>query len=287
MAMTDAIRSYEQIVFSGGGIRCFWHGGWMRAVERVAQFRPERVTGVSGGALSAAAWIGDRERDLVAIMADAFRGEDSNLTAADLGHDKPGRTPYQRVYRKVVEALVSASARAAIAEGPSFQILLGRPVGGALTQAMAILAGTAYELEKRLHSRPRSALPDLIGMESDLIDARQASRDGRLTDLICAAAAISPVFRIPDWDGRPACDGAMVDQIPLPEPDRGQTLLLLSRTYDTLPEDTDRLHHVTPSEKPVDGKIDFTEPAKVERAWRLGEKDGRLWLRTVASNIPD
>jgi predicted acylesterase/phospholipase RssA len=127
-------------------------------------------------------------------------------------------------------------------------------------------------------SRPRSALPEALGMESELVDARQAARDGRLTDLICAAATIPPVFRIPDWDGRPACDGAMVDQIPLPDPDRGQTLLLMSRTYDNLPEDTDRLHHVTPSEKPVDGKIDFTDPDKVEKAWALGEKDGRTWL---------
>ena len=63
---------YEQLVFSGGGIRCFWHGGFLSEVGCYEDLRPDRISCVSGGALSAASWIGGREDDLLAVMHEAF-----------------------------------------------------------------------------------------------------------------------------------------------------------------------------------------------------------------------
>lgn len=68
----------EQLVFSGGGIRCFWHGGFLSGLGDKAKLAPQRVSGASGGALSAVAWIGGREQDLKMLMTEAFRLNDAN-----------------------------------------------------------------------------------------------------------------------------------------------------------------------------------------------------------------
>ena len=66
---------YDQLVFSGGGIRCFWHGGWIEAVTAERTLTPARIIGVSGGALSGAAWLAGRERVLLEVMSKAFNGQ--------------------------------------------------------------------------------------------------------------------------------------------------------------------------------------------------------------------
>ncbi|RVT82215.1 patatin-like phospholipase family protein [Rhodobacteraceae bacterium CCMM004] len=272
--MDRPVLPFAQIVFSGGGIRCFWHGGWMTTVSERWSFDPARVTGVSGGALSASAWLAGAEERLLDVMSRAFRGEDANVSWHDI-NDEDGLTPHQRVYREVVEEVLAPPAQKRIADGPAFQILVGRPADGALTQLHALLSGAAYSAEKVLIARPDSEWAETLGLTGELIDARAAAREGRLVELVCAAATIPPVFRIPDWDGRPVIDGGMVDQAPSPEPDEGRTLVLLTRDYREIPDDG--RSYVIPSRHVLDGKIDFTDPDKLKAAWELGAADGRAW----------
>ncbi len=267
---------YEQLVFSGGGIRCFWHGGWIETVTAARALQPARIIGVSGGALSGAAWLAGREQVLFDVMSEAFSDEPQNITWHDLEGDE-GLTPHQRVYRSVVEKVLDEAAQAGISEGPAFQIFLGRPPEGALSDLAALLGGSAYELEKRLFARGTSDWSVKFGLSGERIDARAAAAEGRLADLVTAAATIPPVFSILDWDGAPVIDGGMVDQTPFPEPDRGRTLVLLTRSYSDLPYAPDR-DFVEPSEPVLDQKIDFTDPAKLKEAWRLGQQDGAAWL---------
>ncbi|MFQ6547128.1 patatin-like phospholipase family protein [Aestuariibius sp. 2305UL40-4] len=274
--MSEAALPYDQVVFSGGGIRCFWHGGWVTTVTEHHPLRPDRIIGVSGGALSAAAWIAGTERRLLDVMCDAFADEDANVSWHDLNKED-GLTPHQRVYCEVVETVIDAEAQERISGGPAFQVFLARPPDNLLTDLLSWLGGSAYELEKSFASRSQSQWSPRFGLKGEHVDARAAARDGRLAELVTIAATIPPVFRIQDWDGAPAIDGGMVDQSPMPEPDEGPTLVLLTRTYDDLPIAEAR-DFVEPSEPVVDHKIDFTEPAKLHQAWRLGENDAAAWL---------
>lgn len=265
--------NFDQMVFSGGGTRCFWHGGWMKVVTGRRQLDPARVIGVSGGALSAAAWLGDVEARLRDTMIDTFSAVDRNVTWHDIDGDD-GLTPHQRVYTEVIETVLDAQTQSRIADGPEFQVLLARPKGeGAIAQMHALLAGSAYEIEKRLVDRPDPRWSAAVGLREYRADARAAARQGTLQKLILAAATIPPIFRMPEWDGEPVADGGMVNQAPMPDPDKGTTLVLLTRNYRKMPEDGNT--YVTPSEPVLDGKIDFTDPRKLREAWDLGEKDGR------------
>ena len=283
--MTDTTAPYEQIVFSGGGLRCFWHGGWMEAVrEGGIRLAPARVTGVSGGALSAAAWIAGREDFLFERFARALRREDRNVTLGDLD-EADGRTPHQRVYEAIVADVIDADAQARIAAGPAFQISVSTPGAGAGATPKALVAGAIYQAEQMIAPTPRPRMSALAGVAQRLVDARGAARDGTLPDLIRMAATVPPAFRPDDWAGEPIYDGGMVDKAPRPEPDEGRTLVLLTKRFHALPDDEGgRIAHVQPSAPVLPGaKLDFTDPDLLREAWDQGRRDGAAWIDTTAT----
>ena len=266
----------RQLVFSGGGLRCFWQGGFMETLGRHAAIAPERVAGVSGGALSAATHVAGRERKLLDAMCDAFEAQDSNL----FDREKGGISPHQRIYCEVVSRVLDEEAARLVAEGPQTQILIAHPPASGLPKLSGVAATVAYEAELHLVNSPHFSWAARLGLDCSLVDARAAAREGRLVDLVCAAAVIPPVFEPPDWDGRPVVDGGMADQAPMPEPDEGETLVLLTRRYRKLPQVPGRRYVMPSDETPAD-KIDFTDPDKLRRTWDQGTRDAKAFCQEV------
>lgn len=268
--------NFPQIVFSGGGLRCFWQGGFMDVVRDALDLTPERITGVSGGALSAAGFIAHRGHAILEAMCDAFESVDHNISLDDMD-EEDGRTPHQRVFREVLEKTITAEAENTIAAGPSFQILIARPPGENVPGLTGTAMTLAYEAELHLVNSPHFTWAERFGLTPELVDARRAASEGRLRKLIQAAVTIPPVFRTIEWDGAPVVDGGMADMAPMPEPDEGATLILLTRQYRRLPEVAGRLY-VTPSAETPADKIDFTDPETLRKTWELGQRDGKTFL---------
>ena len=275
---------FDQMVFSGGGLRCFWHGGWLEAVSREMRFDPARVTGSSGGALSAAAFIARREEFLFDRFVRAVASCRSNASADDLLDGEDGRSPHQRIYQAIVDDVIDEDAQSMIADGPAFQICVSTPGDSVAPTLRALIGGTVYQVEQAVASTPRPRFADLTGMKRRLIDAREAARQRCLPDLIRMAATVPPVFRADVWDHDPVYDGGMVDKAPLPEPDEGRTLVLLTKRFDSLPEDatSGRIVYVQPSSDVLSGsKLDFSNPDLLQEAWEQGRRDGLAWLETT------
>lgn len=264
------------MVFSGGGTRCFWQGGFLHVVRDAIPLHPARIAGVSGGAMSAAGFIVHRGEMMLDEMMRAFAEQDRNFDLNELTNDRDGKTPHQRIYREVVTKVLG-DVQDEVAEGPSYQVLIGHPPDEDNAEASGSAATAAYEAELHLISSPHFDWAEKCGLDSTLVDARQAAAEGRLIDLICAAATIPPIFDVPRWEGRPVVDGGMADQAPMPDPDKGTTLVLLTRQYDRIPEVEGRLY-VWPSEETPADKIDFTDPDKIRLTWEAGERDGRAFL---------
>jgi len=270
--MTFDLAQFDQIVFSGGGTRCFWHGGFLSEIGSFEDFAPERVCGVSGGALSASSWISGNEDRCKQVMGEIFERNESNI---DLSSDNA--TPHQELYREAVQGTLPRDAIDRIAEGPQFQVQLGCPPQFIPPRLFAAICGLSYQVEQFVVGTPRLRVTRVLGLEALLVDARQAAREGRLIDLVCAAATIPPVFDIPCWDGRDVVDGGMVTKAPFPEPDEGRTLVMMTRQYRNLPESPDKLY-VTPSQEVEADKIDFTRREKIEETWAQGRADARNFL---------
>lgn len=275
--MTFVPSSFDQLIFSGGGTRCFWHGGFLKELGTVEDFDPQRVCGVSGGALSGAAWISgndDRCRD---VMGDIFARNERNISL-----EGGGTTPHQELYREAVCGTLAGDAVEKIASGPKFQILLGCPPRYIPSRLFAAVCAVGYKVEQLITGSPRLNFTKLLGLDGILVDARKAARDEKLIDLVCAAATIPPVFDIPQWEGRDVIDGGMVTKAPFPDPDKGKTLVLMTSTYRNIPQ-SDEKRFVTPSAEVEADKIDFTEREKIIETWEQGRADAKTFLSNYAS----
>jgi hypothetical protein len=275
-AAADRRLDVDQLVFSGGGTRCFWHGGFMKVVAPALVKRPELIRGVSGGALSASAFIAGREETLLERMTVAFRRVDHNVRLHKID-EAEGITPHQRLYREVVSDTLDRDAIEAIAEGPPFEVLVSHPPSDRLPMLSTFPVMAAYQVELLLFSSPHISWPQRLGLREEVIDARQAARDGDLVELLMHAASIPPIFGVTAWNGRPCIDGGMASKAPVPQEEGGSALVLLTRQMKNVPRVDGRVY-VMPSHATPADKIDFTDPEKVERTWSLGEKDGHRFL---------
>jgi len=275
---------FEQLVFSGGGIRCFWYGGFLEAVRFPLSLDPQRISGVSGGALSAACFIADRGRSLLQNMGDAFDRTDYNLNALS-DKDGNGLTPHQRIYREVVERTIDESAEQAIAAGPDFQILLAYPPSTRLPKWSTIPLTTAYIADLKIRSTPYLKFTRWAGLTSELVDAKKAAGDGKLVDLICNAAVIPPVFNLQGWNGKKVVDGGLACKAPMPEPDEGRTLIMLTRQFRNKPKHPSRVYAEVSHETPAD-KLDFTNRTELEQTWQMGCQDGKTFLEAEGYSQP-
>lgn len=280
-AEIEVTSDFEQLVFSGGGVRCFWYGGFLEAVSEQIGLKPKRVAGVSGGALSAACFIGDCGRSLLDNMTAAFQEVEKNVDVTANGSDE-ALMPHQQVYRRVVEQTVDAQVVSAVCEGPAFQIQLGHPPSQRFTKLSTWAAMAAYVLDLKLRSSPYLRWTNWLGVTRTLVDARQAARDGKLVDLICCAAVIPPVFESQRWNGRPVIDGGFACKAPMPEPDEGRTLILLTRRFRNLPAGDRRVFVQVSRDTPAH-KLDFTDSEKLRQTWELGRKDGQSFLASQSS----
>lgn len=269
---------FPQVVFSGGGLRCIWQGGFMHVARDALGIAPDRITGVSGGAFTAAGFIARINTKILEQMCAALSLEDWNITIKDLNGEY-GRTPHQRVYDKIVRTALDDDAQRAVANGPQFQILLGHPPSDRSPDLAGTAMQAAFEAELLLKSTPHFDWAESAGMTTSLVDANEAARNGRLADLILAAGTVPPIFRIPTWEGKPVIDGAMADQAPMPDPDEGPTLVLLTRQFRNLPDVPDR-YYVSPSDDMPADQIDFTDSEKLRQTWALGERDGEEFVKT-------
>ncbi len=268
---------FDQLVFSGGGTRCFWHGGFVEVVGPAIRLAPARIAAVSGGALSASAFVGDVETRLRRVMGEAL-GERARNLSVDWNEARAnGLTPHQEMYREIVDETLTDEAIARIADGPAFQVLLAHPPIDAAPRLSTMPLMAVYELDKAVRSSPHVVSADALGADRVLVDARQAARDGDLVDLVCLAAVIPPVFDVTGWKGRPVVDGGMANKAPMPDPDEGTTLILLTSKYRELPSHPGRLY-VEPGESVPADKIDFTDRDKIEATWEAGREDGRAFL---------
>ena len=93
---------FEQRVFSGGGTRCFWHGGFASVVAPAIRLEPACVSAVSGAALSACAFLANVEERLFEVMGGALAKRESNLSTSWDELQKNGLTPHQKMSQEIV-----------------------------------------------------------------------------------------------------------------------------------------------------------------------------------------
>lgn len=262
---------YDQLSFSGGGLRCFWQGGALEVLGKNRTLAPKRIAAASGGALAAACFISGRGGRLLEAFRTRLEKPDRNVRP-NTALDGRNITPHEAIYSEVVADVLDAEACETVAEGPQFEVLLASPPGWLPLAPAVALTMALYEADKFIRSTPHGGWAQAAGARELRIDGRQAAREGKLVELVCKAAIIPPIFDVKSHQGKLVMDAGVLDNAPVPTGDAGNTLVLLTRSYRNLPAIEGRTY-LFPSHATEADKIDFTDPQALEATYAQGKKD--------------
>jgi predicted acylesterase/phospholipase RssA len=280
---------FEQVVFAGGGHRCWWQAGFWESVAPQIDLRPSLIAGVSAGAATACLlYTGQTQTALEyyeRLLVKDSRGQGprnvywNRLLKSDqklLPHDGIYRTALSTFFSSVhFETLLHRAPliRVSYALVPMWAGPLSATVAGMLT----------YNLEKRVRKPLHPTWGRAIGFRPAVTAVQDCTDSADLVSLLMASACCPPLTRIERREGQVTLDGGMIDNVPVSDvqPNRS-TLVLLSRCY---PNHApvflrDGRVYVQPSQKPRASSWDYTQPENYRATYLQGRADGEAFLNT-------
>lgn len=280
------LSSIRQVVFAGGGNRCFWQAGFWSSVAARTGLAPERAVAVSAGSALACAIFAGRVEQALALTCQAMAANARNRYWGNLWKNEPV-FPHAAIYRGILLDALDEGALRQLHQGPELLVEITRfPTWMSAISAVLLGLG-AYQLEKHLFHPVHPSWGRRLGFRPEFVPVGDCIDTDSLADLILASSCTPPFTPLMRWQGQPALDGGLVDNVPVsPTAGRpGPTLVLLSRPYRNLPRIAGRLY-VQPSQPVPVSAWDYTDPQAVEATFRQGQRDGELFLADPGMAIP-
>ena len=277
---------FEQVVFAGGGNRCWWQAGWWDVVAPAIELKPRVIAGVSAGAATACMLYANDSRWTMDYYREALEHNRRNAywgnlfrRARDPNQPHAARVfPHAAIYRRALHDILGGERFAKLkAEAPEIRIsyaLLPRGLGPRAALAVGLIA---YTVEKYARKSLHPTFGRRIGFTPEVARVQDCADIDDLVSLITASSCTPPFTPIEHRGGRPTLDGGMVDNVPVDALEAGpSTLVLLTRRY---PGRADRFTHrgrvyVQPSKKVPISAWDYTDPAAMQLTYEQGRSDG-------------
>lgn len=271
---------FENIVFAGGGNRCFWQAGFWLTIEPHLSAAPTNIASVSAGAaISCALFSGCFDRVLENTL-DVMRSNRKNRYWKNLLSDEPTH-PHNRLYRHIIETSITPQGLELLHKGPHNHILVAR-IPNWLNPGSATLLGIlGYQLEKKLFAPVHPKFGRKLGFQSEFIKVQNCQSIPMLSDLILSSSCTPPFTPQMYLSERPVLDGGMIDNVPVHGVEHypGKTLVLCSRPYKRLPEIKNRTY-IAPSRPLTIESWDYTNPEGVLESFNQGKTDALTFLKT-------
>lgn len=282
-ATRERLPRYENVVFAGGGNRCFWQAGFWSVAEAALDLRPSRIVAVSAGsAIACTMFSGGFEHGFNSFK-HAVAGNASNFHLRNLLRKRP-LFPHGGIYRNAILAGINESALSRLHQGPEILILVSCPPRWASPGVALLLAMVATGFDIWLNDAVHSTIGRRLGFEPAFIPVRECRTPESLADLIIASSCTPPLTPQARRNGVALLDGALVDNVPtggLTEA-RGDTLVLLTRHFRELPSIPGRTY-VQPSHPIPVAAFDYTDDRAVQSAFDLGRRDAEAFCASIAA----
>jgi hypothetical protein len=275
-------RRFENIIFAGGGNRCWWQAGLVEQLSTHSCWQVKQFVGVSAGAGIATALAANRIAESLDACVQRFR---RNLRNMEWGQLLRGKRPFvlPGMYREWTKSFLTESSFEAIKKsGIALNIAITRPIKGLPLPLSALIALGLYSSKKFLFKKYHSAVPHALGFRSEHVDLARCGTLDEAHQLLAASAAAVPITPVVTWAGRPALDGGFYDSIPLPKAafKRSNTLVLLTRYRPKQPHifEIDGCTYIQPSTAINVVNFDCTNAENVNLAYAHGIADARAIL---------
>ena len=272
--------SYSSVVFAGGGSRCLWQVGFWEEVSKALELTPRRIAAVSAGAAMACLLFSGKTSAALERFKDATARNRRNVYLSNLFSDTPV-FPHYAMYRKAILDALDSEGMNALYRGPDIRVLISRPPRALGPRSATIIGILAYLAEKSLRGSVHPSFGRRLGFVPEVVCVRQCVDAPEVADLVLASSCTPPFTPILSWNGRPALDGGLVDNVPVCALGdvEGDALVLLTRRYgeDKIPR-TERLTYVQPSAPIPVSKWDYTNPEGLQAAYDLGRLDGAVFV---------
>ncbi len=277
---------FDQVVFAGGGNRCWWQAGFWDVVAPSIDLRPRVIAGVSAGAATACMLYASDSRWTMDYYRDALKHNRRNAYWGNLFRrandpDDPHAArvfPHAAIYRKALTDILGGTRFDRLkADAPEIRIAFARLPRGLGPHAALAVGVVAYNLEKYWRRSLHPTFGRRIGFAFEVGRLQDCEDLDDLVSLITASSCTPPFTPIEQRGGRPTLDGGMVDNVPVDAVDAGPaTLVLLTRRYPGRPETFGHRGHlyVQPSTKVPVSAWDYTNPGAMELTYDQGRRDG-------------
>ncbi|WP_153101503.1 patatin-like phospholipase family protein [Paraburkholderia hayleyella] len=277
---------FDQIVFAGGGNRCWWQGGFWDVVRPALDLRPRVITGISAGAATACMLYTRETGWVMRYYQEALRHNTKNAYWGNLLRQEPV-FPHYRIYRQALLDIYG-EAFSSLAQAPEIRVGVSH-VPRWLGARSAVAAGlVAYNIEKYIRKTLHPTLGQTLGFRPEFVRVQDCASVEALADLILQSSCTPPFTPVLRRNGRPVLDGGMVDNVPVSALDDspGKVLVLVTRLYPrpqtfVVPHGTQQRFYVQPSRKVPVSSWDYTNPAQMQLAYDLGRVDGERFLQLV------
>jgi predicted acylesterase/phospholipase RssA len=271
---------FDQIVFSGGGNRCFWQAGFWSAIAPALQRPPTGVAAVSAGAAVACVLFAGTFESGFEDHKRAVQHNPYNLYVRNLLKAKPV-FPHGAMYRSAILGSINSAALARLHRGPEITIVVARPPPWA-SRRLAVLLGAVSAGVGAWNAQHLHAAAALnLGFRPLHVSVRDCRTPEELADVIVASSCVPPLTPLMQHQGMPLLDGGLVGTVPKGAARRpgGPTLVLLTRQFDQLPE-LSGTTFVQPSRPVPVGTWDYTDNTALQAAFELGQNDGAEFYAT-------
>ena len=277
---------FDQVVFAGGGNRCWWQAGFWDVIRPELDLKPRIIAGISAGAATACMLYTNESRWVMRYYAEALR---ENTKNAYWGNLLRGQSvfPHYRIYRQALLDIF-ASRFTELQSAPEIRIgvsHLPRWLGARSAVAAGLIA---YNIEKYVRKTLHPTLGQALGFHPEFVKAQECASIDDLADLILQSSSTPPFTPILRRNGRPVLDGGMVDNVPVSALDAsaGLVLVMVTRLYPrermfVVPHGEQKRLYIQPSRKVPISSWDYTSPSQMQHAYDLGRADGEDFLERL------
>lgn len=282
-AMPGVAPHYHNVVFAGGGNRCFWQAGFWSVAAGVLDLKPARVAAVSAGsAIACAIFSGGFEHGFRSFK-QAIACNERNLYLRNLLGRQPV-FPHGGMYRDAILSSISQPALFRLHQGPEILVLVSLPPRWASPGVAMVLAALATGIETWWRDGVHSTVGRSIGFEPAFIPVRECRTPESLADLIIASSCTPPLTPQARRNGVALLDGALVDNVPIEAltEESGKTLVLLTRRFKVLPSIPGRIY-IQPSRQIPVSAYDYTDEVALQSAFDLGRRDAEAFCASIPS----